>query len=310
MIRPSKKKQQRKAKKSKPRQIKTPYSPTKIKARNYLSNIAYSRICDGDFKNLSFIADALTFITMELEPFCLKMTYGDENDIEMIKMLWEECLPNSFLLYLKKPENFELVYSEKANFKAVKNIVGQYMRVAENCQQLILTFQKYHDIYQYIYSHLFPKTYSKKTGFSKKVQFTQHFNSWKQKKTQQSYVKIPFNYTSEQFRHPMEQEPITNEINIYDDLEFRADIADEKQLQVPNNSPAEKVVDRFLYAPTMVGNEDFDKKFKLPKQKKQKTNADIQAEKKLLEAKLAENNHAMNQIKTGTNILKKTIKKK
>ena len=238
------------------------------------------------------------------------MTYGDENDIEMIKMLWEECLPSSYLLYLKKPENFELIYSEKTNFKAVKNIVGQYMRVAENCQQLILAFQKYHDIYQYIYSHLFPKTYSKKTGFSKKVQFTQHFNSWKQKKMQQSYVKTPFNYTSEQFRHPMEQKPITNEINIYDDLEFRADVVDEKQLQVPNNSPAEKVVDRFLYAPTMVGNEDFDIKFKLPKQKKQKTNADIQAEKKLLEAKLAENNHAMNQIRTGTNILKKTIKKK
>ena len=117
------------------------------------------------------------------------------------------------------------------------------MHVAENCQQLILAFQKYHDIYQYIYSHLFPKTYSKKTGFSKKVQFTQHFNSWKQKKMQQSYVKTPFNYTSEQFQHPMEQKPITNEINIYDDLEFRADVVDEKQLQVPNNSPAEKVVD-------------------------------------------------------------------
>ena len=48
-----KKKQVRKAKKI--RKIKTPYSPTKIKARNYLSNIAYSRICEADFKNLSFI---------------------------------------------------------------------------------------------------------------------------------------------------------------------------------------------------------------------------------------------------------------
>ena len=143
---------------------------------------------------------------MKLKPFFSKMTYGDENDIEMIKMLWEECLTNSYLLYLKKPENFELIYSEKANFKAVKNIVGQYMRVAENCQQLILAFQKYHDIYQYIYSH--PKTYSKKTGFSKKVQFTQYFNSWKQKKMQQSYVKTPFNYTSEQFRLHIEHQYI------------------------------------------------------------------------------------------------------
>ena len=96
------KKQRRKVLTKKPRKVKTPYSPTKIKARNYLSNISYSRICDDDFKNLSFIADPLSFITMDLKPFFKKMTYRDENDIEMIKMLWEDCLPNSYLLYLKK----------------------------------------------------------------------------------------------------------------------------------------------------------------------------------------------------------------
>ena len=107
------------------------------------------------------------------------MTYGDENDIEMIKMLWEDCLPKSYLLYLFI--YFELINSEKSNFKTIKNLVQQYMRSSENCQHLINSFQRYHDIYQYIYSHVFPKTYSKKAGFSKQVQFTQHFNSWKQK---------------------------------------------------------------------------------------------------------------------------------
>ena len=60
----------------------------------------------------------------------------------------------------------------------------------------------------------------------------------------------------------------------------------------------------------MIGIEDFDKKFKLPKQKKGKTNAEIQAEKQLLEGKLAENTQSLNQIKAGSAILKKTIKKK
>ena len=91
---------------------------------------------------------------------------------------------------------------------------------------------------------------------------------------QQSYLKTPFNYTTEQIRHPMEQKPI--EINIYDDIDFKADVADEKPLlSVPKTSP-----ERFLYAPTMVGNQDFDKKFKLPKQKKQKKSAEIENEKK------------------------------
>ena len=240
---------------------------------------------------------------MNLKPFFLKMTYGDENDIEMIKMLWEDCLPNSYLLYLKKPENFELINSTKNNFKTIKNLVNQYMRSSENCQHLINSFQRYHAIYQYIYSYVFLRAYSKKAGFSKQVQFTRHFNSWKQK-MQQSYLKTPFNYTTEQIRHPMEQKPI--EINIYDDIDFKADVVDEKPLlSVPKTFP-----DRFLYAPTMVGNQDFDKKFKLPKQKKQKTSAEIENEKKILEAKLAENTQAMNQIKVGNSLLKKTIKKK
>ena len=222
----------------------------------------------------------------------------------MIKFLWEECLPKTYLLYLKKPENFELINSEKSNFKTIGNLVQQYMSISENCQSLINSFHKHHDIYQYIYSHVFPKTYSKKAGFWKQVQFTQQFNSWKQK-MQQSYLKTPFNYTTDQIRHNMEQKPI--EINIYDDIiDFKANVVDQKPLpSAPKTSP-----DRFLYAPTMVGIQDFDRKFKLPKQKKQKTSAEIENEKKNLEAKLAENTQAMNQIKAGNSLLKKTIKKK
>ena len=64
-----KKKQKRKAETV--RKNKTPYSPTKIKARNFLSNIAYSRICEKDFSNVCFLTDALTYITMDLKPFFL-----------------------------------------------------------------------------------------------------------------------------------------------------------------------------------------------------------------------------------------------
>ena len=51
------------------RKAKTPYSPTKIKARNFLSNIAYKRICDKDLSNICFIIDVFSFITMDLKSF-------------------------------------------------------------------------------------------------------------------------------------------------------------------------------------------------------------------------------------------------
>ena len=268
-----KKKQQQKAKKVRVRKIKTPYSPTKIKARNYLSNIAYSRTSEADFKNTSFIADALTFITMDLKPLFLKITYCDEGDIGMIKILWEKCLPPSYIQYLRNPENFELIYSDKANCKQIKNIIGRYMLIVENCRDLISSFQKYQDNYQYIYAHIFPKTYSKNEGFQKKIHFTQCFSSWKQKKMQQSIGKNPFNFAAapEVHRHPMEQAPITDEINLYDDLEFKADVVDTKPqitVEAEGPKPTTSINERFLYAPTMVGMLEFDKKFKLPKQKK------------------------------------------
>ena len=108
----------------------------KIKARNFLSNIAYSRICDGDFSNASVVADTLVYITMDLKSFFLKMTYFDSADIEMVKMLW----------------------------------------------------------YQYVYSHLFPKTYANRAGFQKKVQFSRYLERWNRKKMQ-SLGKNPFNFS-------------------------------------------------------------------------------------------------------------------
>ena len=121
------KKKERKAKTV--RINKTPYSPTKIKARNFLSNIAYSRICEKDFSNVCFVADALTYITMDLKPFFLSTTYHDLKDKEMIRMLWKECLPQGYCNYIKRPENFDLLHSPKITFKQVKDLIGAYIQI-------------------------------------------------------------------------------------------------------------------------------------------------------------------------------------
>ena len=113
----------------------------------------------------------------------------------------------------------------------------------------------------------------------------------------------------------MEQEPIPQEIDTYDDLEFRADVVDTKSKNaVKEGNTVEPVVaDRFLYAPTMVGIKAFDKTYKLPKPKKlpksKKSSKEIQAEKKKLEVRLAENTQALNNLKANAAALKKTAKK-
>ena len=57
-------------------------------------------MCEKDFSNVCFLVDALTYITMDLKPFFLNTTYFDPNDREMVKMLWEECLPQGYYNYI------------------------------------------------------------------------------------------------------------------------------------------------------------------------------------------------------------------
>ena len=56
---------------------------------------------------------------MDLKPFF----FNHAEDREMIKMLWEECIPQGYYNYAKKPENFEIINSTKVAFKDVKKIV-------------------------------------------------------------------------------------------------------------------------------------------------------------------------------------------
>ena len=132
---------------------------------------------------------------------------------------------------------------------------------------------------------------------------------------------IPVNFE----KHPFEQLPITEEITFVDDDKHKADVPDTRKNLPPSTSeknippyppadpaPAESVKQRFVYAPTMAGIKQFDKKYKLPKQqkkaaKKQKSAEEIQAQKEKLEAELAENDLKMKVINKGKNISKKDV---
>ena len=45
------------------------YSPTKVKSRNFLTNISYNRLKPVDFDNAMFIIDCHTYIPFNLNPF-------------------------------------------------------------------------------------------------------------------------------------------------------------------------------------------------------------------------------------------------
>ena len=65
------------------------YTTTRIKSRNFLSNIAYDK---EDFYSENFNFDVYLLVTKNLNPFSLDRKLGDKNKHEMIYMLWKECM--------------------------------------------------------------------------------------------------------------------------------------------------------------------------------------------------------------------------
>ena len=57
-----------------------PYSNTKVKAWNFLTNIAYRRYKDSDFQKDNFVVDSFSFLIQNLNPTMLDQKF--ESDIE------------------------------------------------------------------------------------------------------------------------------------------------------------------------------------------------------------------------------------
>ena len=75
------------------------YSTSKIKARNFLTNIAYRRHKKSNFSNCNFVIDVYSFLLQNVNPLMIDRKFDNENDRQCIKMLWQRCLLQQYTRY-------------------------------------------------------------------------------------------------------------------------------------------------------------------------------------------------------------------
>ena len=269
-----------------------------MKARNFLSNISYRRISDKDFQNANFVIDMLSYNLLYVKPCFLTVTYSNQEQQDMVKMLWEKCLPTRFYEHIKTAENFEILNSGKLNFNQARQIVLSYVPQADIWQELIKTVVKHQVIYQYIYSMLFPLNYLQTNNYGIKIRngFSLCYSEWlhdkfKKEHEQKHLAKNPFNFAVDENvkRHPLEQKSITTVL----------DSSNKQNIPptTPLNSPSYK------YSPTMTDlKRNFDKKYRLPTVRRQKLTTKQKIDqrnkkKEELSIKLAEVEEKMKLIK-------------
>ena len=103
------------------------YSPTRVKSKNFLSNISYTGISKGDLSNENFILDVYILLVKNLNPFSLQRKTPDKLKHEMVYMLWRECIPSKFYRYICQDKNFKYLNGRDVNQCGVREVVGNFI---------------------------------------------------------------------------------------------------------------------------------------------------------------------------------------
>ena len=169
-------------------------------------------------------------LVKNLNPFSLQRKVSDKLKQEMIYMLWRECIPVEFHRYICEDDNFKYLNSRNVSQQGILEIVGKFINQGKDHLHLLQkSLAHYKDIYQYIYSHVFPEIYSisEKRGIDLRSNFHIIFKAYRDKLAmrQQQLAKQPINYVVNQKQEQceFEQKPMKNfdELSDGEEEEFK-----------------------------------------------------------------------------------------
>ena len=183
------------------------YSNTKVKTRNLLTNVSYGRFKQSGFHNQSFIVDILSFLLQNFSPVNLDIKLGIERERDMVKFIWDECIPHEFVSFIYKEKNYNEITCPNMTYQKANNIVKEYLFQDMNrINHLKYNMEEKFDLIHYVYSLLFSKIYNRTNNFGiqRKNNFDFNFQTWRKGKMQKSLkpfspkvdtiVKDPTNY--------------------------------------------------------------------------------------------------------------------
>ena len=139
---------------------------TKIKARIFLTNIAYRRYKIFDFNNGNFFIGVYSFLLQNLCPLMIDRKFDNENDRQWVKMLWQKCLPQQFTRYIFLYHNFLALTQMAITYQKANSVVKQFLTEhLSELNHLKHCLAENAKVIQYLYATLFPKYYSRNNKF-------------------------------------------------------------------------------------------------------------------------------------------------
>ena len=143
------------------------YSSTKVKARNFLTNVLYSGIKDKDYQNRSFVIDIFNFLILYLNPFYLERKFESIIERDYVNVLWSFLMPETLYNFICRDENVKALNKIKLKFPHRIQIVKQFIEDESigTQEQQFNTLKEYliknTKIYQFIFGNLFPRCFAR-----------------------------------------------------------------------------------------------------------------------------------------------------
>ena len=157
------------------------YNNSKVKARNFLTNVSYTRIAAADYKNNNFVVDCFTFMILYLNPFYLERKFESTIERDFIHVLWSYLMPNELYRHISSEANIKTLIKIKIKYQDVKDIMIAFLfNDPSNIDVLSVFLEKNAILYQFLFGNLFPKCFSRINdyGINAKTQFNKYYQNF------------------------------------------------------------------------------------------------------------------------------------
>ena len=93
-----------------------------MKTRNLLANVAYRHFKQSDFNNKSFIIDISSFLVQNFHPVNLDIKLDIDKERDMVKFVWDECIPHEFVSFLYKEKQYNEISQTNLTYQKTNNV--------------------------------------------------------------------------------------------------------------------------------------------------------------------------------------------
>ena len=179
------------------------YNNSKVKARNFLTNVSYNRISTDDFKKRHFVVHCFTFMILYLNPFYLERKFESKTEREFVNVLWAFLMPNQLYQHISGEANIKTLNKIKIKYQDAKDIIIEFLfNDPSNIDVLSDFLQKNAILYQFLFGNLFPRCFCRINdyGINAKTLFNTYYHNFQVQKNMINWSKqeleSPLNMTT------------------------------------------------------------------------------------------------------------------